>query len=93
MLAAQGQLVEETAADQRPRGAMVAAQPRASELAAAATKPTEARGIEARASSALEARAPVAPARPEALEEMAPLVLVPPQALPLVRRQEQIRTV
>ena len=80
MRAAQGQLVEETAVDQHRRGAMEADQPRATELAAAEKKLTE-------------AQAPVAPARLEALEEVAPLVLVRPQALPLVRHQEQSRTV
>jgi hypothetical protein len=91
MRAAQGRLVEETAADRHHRGAMEAAQPRATELAAAEKKPTEAQGM-ARASS-LEAQVPAAPDRLEALEEVAPLVLVPPQARPLVRHQEQIRIV
>jgi hypothetical protein len=92
MRAAQGQLVEETAVDQHHRGAMEAAQLRATELAAAEKKPTEEQGM-ARASSLLEVRVPVVPARLEALEEVAHLVLVPPQALPLVRHQEQIRIV
>jgi hypothetical protein len=89
MRAAQGQLVEETAVDQHHRGAMEAAQLRATEVAAAEKQPTEAPGMVR--GSRLEGQGPGARARLEAQEELAHLV--PPRDLPLVRHQEQIRTV